>query len=149
MARPRTVLLVEDNDDDAELARAAFGRCEIPIDLVVAEDGVEALDYLFRRGAHAARTPGAPDLVLLDLKLPGIDGFEVLRQIRDDEATFGVVVVVFSSSAEETDIERSVRFGANSYVRKPIDFDQFLGVADKLASYWLVLNQRPLPGVLA
>ena len=143
------MLLVEDNDDDAELARAAFGRCEVPIDLVVVEDGFEALDYLFRRGAHAARKPGAPDLVLLDLKLPGIDGFEVLRQIRAEDDTFGVAVVVFTSSAEETDIERSVRFGANSYVRKPIDFDQFLGVAEKLATYWLLLNQRPVPGGLA
>lgn len=137
--RSKTVLLVEDNDNDAELARLAFARCGVPLELVVAEDGVAAFEYLFDRGEAAA----PPDLVLLDLKLPGVDGFEVLRRIRADERLRAVAVVVCTSSAEESDIDRCLRSGANSYLRKPVDFDEFVGVARAIAHYWLVLHQTP------
>ena len=141
---PRTILLVEDSDNDAELARAAFSRSQVPHRLVVVEDGEEALDHLLGRGAHDGAPPARPDLVLLDLKLPGLDGFEVLRRIRAERATATLSVVVFTSSVEERDVARSYRLGANSYVRKPIDFDDFLPLARKLADYWLGINQPPL-----
>jgi two-component system response regulator len=139
------VLLVEDNPDDAALAQLAFARASVPLAVVLAEDGVEALDYLFRRGAHAGRAGGAPDLVLLDLQLPGLDGFEVLRQIRADQALALVPVLAFTSSVEPSDVQRSYRLGANSYLRKPVDFDAFLRLAEQIACYWLTLNQ-PAPG---
>lgn len=146
--RPRTLLLVEDNPDDAELARLAFGRAGLPLEVVVAEDGADALDFLFRRGAHAGRPAGAPDLVLLDLQLPGLDGFEVLRQIRAEPSLATVPVLAFTSSVEPRDVRRSYQLGANSYLRKPVDFDTFLRLADQVVHYWLRLNQpAPAEGV--
>jgi two-component system, response regulator len=143
MEQARTILLVDDSGDDVVLARAAFAQSGTLYNLIIAEDGVEALDYLLRQGDYAERHADAPDLVLLDLKLPGIDGFEVLRRIRSEQRTTMLPVVVFTSSIEHEDVERSYRLGANSYVRKPIDFDDFVPLAHKLAEYWLTINQPP------
>jgi two-component system response regulator len=147
--RTRTILLVEDSSNDAELARAAFLRSSVPHELVVTEDGVDALDYLLCQGAYAARAPALPEVMLLDLKLPGMDGFEVLRRIRSDARTNALPVVVLTSSIEVRDVARSYHLGVNSYVRKPIDFDEFLPVARYLASYWLDVNQPPPEGEAA
>lgn len=139
----KTILLLEDNPDDAELARAAFARTAVDHSLIVIDDGVDALDYLLCRGPHAARPPAVPDVLLLDLKLPGIDGFDVLRELRSEERTAALSVVVFTSSVEAQDVSRSYELGASSYVRKPVDFDEFLRVAEQLLRYWLGLNVRP------
>ena len=144
MSRNNIILLVEDNPDDAELTLRAFRRSKVLNEVVLARDGVEALDYLFRTGSHSARDPDAsPEMVLLDLKLPKIDGLEVLRRMRADERTRRTPVVVLTSSGEERDIVSSYDLGANSFVRKPVDFAQFLEAAQQLGLYWLVLNQRP------
>jgi two-component system response regulator len=141
-----TILLVEDNADDAELALRAFAKSKIQNDIVLVRDGVEALDYLFATGAYAARAPGLPEVVLLDLNLPRLDGLEVLRRLRADERTKYLPVVVLTSSGQEQDILRSYDLGANSYVRKPVDFGQFVEAARQLGLYWLILNQRaPAP----
>jgi two-component system response regulator len=145
----RTILLVDDSGDDVVLARTAFAQTGTPHTLVIAEDGVEALDYLLRRGDYTGRGNDEPDLVLLDLKLPGIDGFEVLRRIRAVDQTTTIPVVVFTSSVEHKDVERSYRLGANSYIRKPVDFDEFLPLAQRIAEYWLGINQPPLERVEA
>ncbi len=137
------ILLVEDNPDDAELTMRAFRKSKVMNELVLVRDGVEALDYLFATGSFAARDPGAsPEVVLLDLKLPKVDGLEVLRRMRADERTRRTPVVVLTSSGEEKDIVSSYELGANSFVRKPVDFAQFLEAAQQLGLYWLVLNQR-------
>jgi two-component system response regulator len=137
-----TILLVEDNPDDAELALRAFAKSKIKNDIVLARDGVEALDYLFATGSHAGRAPGLPEIVLLDLNLPRLDGLEVLRRLRADERTRYLPVVVLTSSGQDQDILRSYDLGANSYVRKPVDFGQFVDAARQLGLYWLLLNQR-------
>ncbi len=135
------ILLVEDNADDVELTLRAFQRGKLANDVVVARDGVEALDYLLARGEHAGRTADTdPQLVLLDLKLPKVDGLEVLRQLRAEERTRLLPVVVLTSSREERDIVESYRLGANSYVRKPVDFQEFSEATYQLGLYWLVLN---------
>ena len=135
------ILLVEDNPDDAELAMRAFAKSAAKHDLVLARDGVEALDYLLGTGPHAADPPPPPDLVLLDLKLPRVDGLEVLRRLRADDRTRRLPVVVLTSSEQEQDIAKSYDFGANSYVRKPVEFEHFLEATKQLGFYWLVLNQ--------
>jgi two-component system response regulator len=140
------ILLVEDNPDDAELALRAFKKSNIQNEVVVADDGVMALEYLFATGRFADRKPGLPEVVLLDLNLPKLDGLEVLRRLRADERTKRLPVVVLTSSSEEQDILRSYELGANSYVRKPVDFGQFLEAARQLGLYWLVLNQAPPSG---
>ena len=142
----KTILLVEDNPDDVKLTLRAFKKCGIANTVVVAGDGADALDYLFGTGAHAGRDLGdQPAVVLLDIKLPKIGGLEVLRRIRADSRTKHVPVVVLTSSQEEQDIFASYDLGANSYVRKPVDFDQFKDAAHHLGLYWLLLNE-PLPG---
>lgn len=140
----RTLLLVEDNPDDVELARRAFARSNIIDQLVVVGDGEEALDYLFATGAHAGRDPHAlPSAVLLDLQLPKINGFEVLRRIRGEAATRRLPVVILTTSREQRDLIQGYDLGANSYVRKPIDFGQFVEAARQLGLYWLTLNEQP------
>ncbi len=139
-----TLLLVEDNPDDVELTRRAFARTDIVNRLVVTTDGEGALDYLFGLGAHAGRDPlDLPHAVLLDLKLPKISGLDVLRRIRSAEATRRLPVIILTTSREEQDIANSYDLGANSYVRKPVDFAQFVEAARTLGLYWLELNERP------
>ena len=139
-----TVLLVEDNPDDVELTRRALARTDILNRLVVATDGEEALDYLFGLRAYAGRDPlDLPHVVLLDLKLPKISGLDVLRRIRADETTRRLPVIILTTSREERDIAGSYDLGANSYVRKPVDFGQFVEAARTLGLYWLTLNERP------
>lgn len=138
----KTVLLVEDNPDDEALTLNAFGRGAVPHSMVVVRDGAEALDYLFGGGAQGGRDAGAlPSLILLDLKLPKLSGLEVLERVRAHPRTRLVPVVVLSSSDEPDDQLRSYRLGANSYVRKSIDFDQFARGMHMLAEYWLQLNE--------
>ncbi len=138
------ILLVEDNPRDEELTLLAMEDSRIANDIIVAHDGVEALDYLFASGPHAGRDPtDLPQVVLLDLKLPRVDGLEVLERIRADERTAMLPVVVLTSSDEESDLLRSYRLHVNSYIRKPVDFGQFNGVVGQLGLYWLVMNQVP------
>jgi two-component system response regulator len=141
--RTRTILLVEDNRDDVELTLHAFRESKAADDIVVVRDGAEALEYLFGSGRYATRDLSTgPDLVLLDLKLPKLDGFEVLRGIRADPRTRRLPVVVLTSSREEQDVRRCYDLGANSFVRKPVDFVEFVEVSRQLGAYWLVLNER-------
>jgi len=138
------VLLVEDNPDDANLAMAALRENRIVNEVVLARDGEEARDYVFGMGRYAGRDVSAcPQLILLDLKLPKLDGLDVLRRLRADDRTRFTPVVVLTSSDEEEDQVRSYKLGANSYVRKPIDFEEFLGAVRQLAVYWLVINNAP------
>lgn len=140
----KPILLVEDNPDDEMLTLRAFRKNNITNDIVVARDGVEALDYLFATGTYAGLDESRmPQVILLDLKLPRIDGLEVLRQIRANEHTRLLPVVVLTSSKEEQDLVESYRLGANSYVRKPVNFDQFMEAARQLGMYWLLLNEAP------
>ncbi len=141
----RVILLVEDNPSDEELTLRALKKSNILNRVVVMRDGAEALDYLFARGAHASRSADeVPQVVLLDLKLPKVDGLEVLREIRADDRTKLLPVVVLTSSIQEQDVVSSYGLGANSYVRKPVDFTQFVEAVRQLGLYWLVINQ-PLP----
>jgi CheY-like chemotaxis protein len=140
----RTILLVEDNPSDIALTKRAFEREHICNELIVAEDGMEALDYLFGKGQYSGRDVAKqPTLILLDLKLPGIDGLEVLRQIRENEMTRRLPVVVLTSSKEEQDLATSYDLGVNSYIRKPVDFTQFAETVKHLGLYWLVINEAP------
>ena len=138
------ILLVEDNPDDVALTLRALKRNNIVNEVVLAPDGVEALDYLFGTGTYAGRdTSVTPKVVLLDLKLPKIDGLEVLRRLRSDERTKLLPIVVLTSSKEQQDLVESYSLGANSYVRKPVDFNQFVEAVRQLGLYWLVLNEPP------
>jgi len=140
----KTALLVEDNPDDEELTLRAFRQLSIANDIIVARDGVEALDYLFGEGKYEGRdTSVMPAVVLLDLKLPMLDGFEVLSRIRSSESTRFLPVVVLSSSSEEQDVFKSYSLGANSYIRKPVNFDKFIQAAEYLGLYWFTLNEGP------
>ena len=134
------ILLVEDNPDDEALTLRAFKRANIANDLEVVRDGQEALDYLFGDGADARAAPG---LILLDLKLPKVDGLEVLKRVREHERTKLTPVVILTSSREETDLLAGYGGGANSYVRKPVDFNQFAESVRHLGLYWLVVNESP------
>lgn len=140
----KTILLVEDNPDDAKLTLRAFKRNNILNPVVVAHDGIEALDFLFARGAYAERagTP-LPTLVILDLKLPRLDGKGVLKAMRADERTRLIPVVILTSSKEEEDLDDGYALGANSYVRKPVDFAEFMEAVKVLGVYWLMMNQPP------
>jgi len=140
----KIILLVEDNPDDEELTRLAFAESQIANELVVARDGQEALDYLFATGKYVGRDVGVrPQLILLDMKLPKVDGLEVLRGIRADERTKFLPVVVLTSSKEESDLVESYTLGVNSYIQKPVDFTQFVDAVRQLGLYWLVLNEVP------
>ena len=144
MIRSRIILLVEDNPDDVELTLCAFQQSKVVNQIVVVHDGEEALDYLFGTGSHDGRDLTVmPEVVLLDLKLPKVDGMGVLRRMRSDERTRRLPVVVLTSSNEERDIISSYDLGANSFVRKPVDFAQFMDAAHQLGLYWLVLNEAP------
>jgi two-component system, response regulator len=148
MTNDRVILLVEDNPKDEELTLRALKKSKVLNPIVVARDGVEALDYLFARGVHANRGLAAtPQVILLDLKLPKIDGLEVLKALRSNELTRLLPVVVLTSSVEEQDLIRSYSLGANSYVRKPVDFVQFIEAVRQLGLFWLILNETaPLTG---
>ena len=143
----KVILLVEDNPDDELLTMRALRKTGVRNEVVVARDGVEALDYLFASGPHSGRDPSVmPQLVLLDLKLPRVGGLEVLKRLRSDERTRRLPVVILSSSREQRDMLDGYGFGANSYVRKPVNFEQFVMAVELLRRYWLVLNEDP-PGV--
>jgi len=138
------ILLVEDNPDDVEMTLLAFSESNLANEIVVARDGEEALSYLFAEGIYSERSPEAsPALMLLDLKLPKIDGLEVLRRARADKRTKLMPVVILTSSKEEQDIIESYELGANSYVRKPVDFEKLVEAANHLHVYWLILNELP------
>lgn len=144
MIRQNHILLVEDNDDDAELTIRAFRQANVTNPVVRASNGVEALDYLFGRGAHAGRDlADAPAVVLLDLNLPLLSGLDVLKAIREDERTRYLAVVVLTSSNEDRDRMSAYEHFANSYVRKPVDFEQFVTASRELGLYWMVLNLPP------
>ena len=143
-SRKGTILLIEDNPDDEALAVRALRKGNIGNPIVVCRDGVEALDYVFGTGKFEGRSPtDLPAVTMLDLKLPKIDGLTVLERIRADERTRLMPVVILTSSSEETDVVRSYQFGANSYVRKPVSFEQFLEAIRQLGVYWLLLNESP------
>lgn len=140
--KSKVVLLVEDNPDDEELTRLAFDECRLANELIVVRDGQEALDYLFLTGKYADRKDGEmPQVVLLDLKLPKVDGLEVLQRVRSDDRTRLLPVVVLTSSREEQDLIDSYSCGASSYIQKPVDYLQFVEAVRQLGLYWLVLNQ--------
>lgn len=143
-SQSKVVLLVEDNPDDVELALRAFKKYKIMNDVIVVNDGTEALDYLFGKGKYAGRDMSKlPEVVLLDLKLPKVDGLEVLQRLRADERTKYLPVVILTSSNEELDVMNGYKFGANSYVQKPVDFTQFSEAVGRLGIYWLLLNKSP------
>ena len=140
----KIILLVEDNPDDVKLTLRALKKSNILNEVVVAQDGVEAVDYLFGTGKYAGRDARVtPQLVLLDLKMPKMDGLVVLQRLRGDERTKLMPVVVLTTSSEDKDRVESYKLGANSYIRKPVDFEQFVEAVRQLGLYWLVLNEAP------
>jgi two-component system response regulator len=150
MHESQVILLVEDSPDDEALTLRALRKNNITNTVVVAHDGVEAVDYLFGTGMYEGRDPtNVPQIVLLDLKLPRMDGFEVLKKLRADPRTKLLPVVILTSSKEQQDLIQGYGLGANSYVRKPVDFDQFVEAVRQLGLYWLVLNEKPAPGFAA
>ena len=145
--KSQVILLVEDNLDDVELTLRALSKNNVANEVVVVRDGTEALDYLFATGAFEGRDIGDfPTVVLLDLKLPKVNGLEVLQRIRADERTKLIPIVILTSSKEEQDIVDGYKLGANSYIRKPVDFIQFSNAIKQLGLYWLVLNEPPPKG---
>jgi len=143
--RNNVILLVEDNSRDEALTLRALRKCNVANEVIVARDGVEALDYLFGEDEDGEHRP-LPQLILLDLKLPRVDGLDVLKGVRENERTRMLPVVVFTSSSEQEDIVKSFNLGANSYVRKPVAFEEFLEATKQLGLYWLVLNEPPPVG---
>ena len=143
MADLRPILLVEDNPKDIELTLAALAKCQLANDIVVVRDGADALDYLYVRNAHASRQPGDPAVVLLDLKLPKVDGLEVLERIKRDPERRQIPVVMLTSSREESDLVRSYELGVNAFVVKPVDFNAFFEAIQDLGMFWAVLNEPP------
>jgi len=144
--KPKIILLVEDNPSDVGLTQRALAKSRIANKLVVAEDGQQALDYLFASGQYSGRdVSDIPALVLLDLKLPGVDGLEILRQVRADPRTSRLPVVILTTSKEEQDVAQSYDLGVNSYICKPVDFTQFAQAIEHLGLYWLVLNEPAPP----
>ena len=145
MSDLKRILLVEDDPKDVELALTGLAEYNLANEVVVARDGEEALDYLYRRGNHKTRTNGNPAVMLLDLKLPKINGFEVLQQIRADENLKMIPVVMLTSSHEERDLVTSYKLGVNAYVVKPVDFHQFVNAVKELGAFWALINEPP-PG---
>ena len=145
----RKILLVEDNPDDEFLALRALQKNNVANEVVVARDGLEAINYLFGEGSQAGQPPLVPEVILLDLKLPKIDGIEVLRRIRGDERTRRIPTVILTTSGETVDIEASYDNGCNSYIRKPVDFEQFIEAVRQMGLYWLVLNKTAHSDTLA
>ncbi|KLI98481.1 response regulator [Luteimonas sp. FCS-9] len=143
MSEIRTILLAEDSPHDAEMAIDALREANLANPIVHVEDGVEAVDYLFRRGKFADRPEGDPAVLLLDIKMPRMDGLEVLKQLRDHETLKRMPVVILSSSREESDLARSWDLGVNAYVVKPVDVDQFFDAVRTLGKFWAVLNEVP------
>jgi CheY-like chemotaxis protein len=143
MEELKRILLCEDSDHDIELTLAALDGHNLTNQVVVARDGVEALDYLFRRGPYASRPEGNPLVVLLDLKMPRVDGIEVLRQVKSDPVLKTVPVVMLTSSREEKDLVESYRLGANAYVVKPVNFAQFSDAVGKIGLFWALVNEPP------
>ncbi len=142
--KKKVILLVEDNPDDVQLTLRALKKSKIANDIVIAQDGVEALDYLFATGKYTGRDITIlPQVVLLDLKMPRLDGLEVLHRLRNDERTRLLPVVVLTTSSEDRDRVESYKLGANSYIRKPVDFAQFIDAIQQLELYWLILNEAP------
>ena len=143
MSAIRTILLAEDSPADAEMAIDALRDANLANPIVHVEDGVEALDYLLQRGAHAGREDGLPAVLLLDIKMPRMDGLEVLKHIRSHDKLKKLPVVILSSSREESDLARSWDLGVNAYVVKPVDVDQFFGAVQTLGKFWALINQAP------
>jgi CheY-like chemotaxis protein len=141
----KRILLVEDNEKDIELTLAALGEYNLANEVVVVRDGAEALDFLYRRGEFAARPEGLPVVVLLDLKMPRVDGLEVLHQVKNDALLKRIPVVMMTSSREEQDLVKSYALGANAYVVKPVDFQQFVDSIKQIGIFWAILNEPP-PG---
>ena len=148
MADLRPILLVEDNPRDLELTLAALAKCQLANDIVVARDGAEALDFLYLRGEHADRSPGDPAVVLLDLKLPKVDGLEVLETVKKDATRRQIPVVMLTSSREERDLVKSYELGVNAFVVKPVDFNAFFEAIQDLGMFWAILNEPPPRGRL-
>ncbi|CAD0308059.1 response regulator [Xanthomonas hortorum] len=143
MSAIRTILLAEDSSADAEMAVDALREARLANPIVHVEDGVETMDYLLRRGAFADREEGLPAVLLLDIKMPRLDGLEVLKQVRGDETLKRLPIVILSSSREESDLARSWDLGVNAYVVKPVDVDQFFNAVKTLGTFWAVINQAP------
>jgi CheY-like chemotaxis protein len=141
----RPILLVEDSPRDLELTLAALEKCQLANDIVIARDGAEAIDYLFSTGIHADRAEGDPTVVLLDLKLPKIDGLEVLEKVKKDEKLRHIPIVMLTSSREEQDLVRSYELGVNAFVVKPVEFNEFFKAIQDLGVFWAILNEPP-PG---
>ncbi|HWA10943.1 MAG TPA: response regulator [Opitutaceae bacterium] len=139
----RPILLAEDNPNDVELIMTALKEARLINDIATASDGEQALDYLFRRGIHAGRTGPQPAVIMLDLKMPKVDGREVLRQIRADPELHSIPVVVLTSSREESDLMQTYKLGVNAYVVKPVDFEEFITAVGKLGFFWALLNEPP------
>jgi CheY-like chemotaxis protein len=143
MGRLKRILLAEDNLEDVELTLAALEGCHLANQVMVVRDGADAMDYLYRRNSYKGRTDAQPVVVFLDIKMPKVDGVEVLRQIKADPELQMIPVVMVTSSREQQDLLRSYQLGANAYVVKPIDFDQFVDAIQELGLYWAVLNEPP------
>jgi two-component system, response regulator len=148
MSELRTILLAEDNPKDIELTLEAMAENNLANHIIVVKDGVEALEYLHCQGKYKLRKPGNPALILLDIKMPRMDGIEVLRNIRSDEALKRIPVVVLTSSREENDLINTYELGVNAYVLKPVDFKQFIEAVKQIGSFWAVLNELPREGSL-
>jgi CheY-like chemotaxis protein len=148
MSDLRRILLAEDSAADLELTLEALGQHRLANEVVVVRDGAAALDYLYRRGEHARRPEGNPAVVLLDLKMPKVDGLQVLKQVKADESLRRIPIVMLTSSREEQDLVESYRLGANAYVVKPVDFGRFVEAVSQLGMFWAVVNEPP-PGSVA
>jgi CheY-like chemotaxis protein len=145
MAGLKPILLVEDNPNDIELTLAALESSQLANEIVICRDGAEALDWIYRRGPHERRPAQDPAVILLDLKLPKVDGLEVLAKVKGDPASWGIPVVMLTSSREETDVVRSYDLGVNAFVVKPVGFEEFFAAIKDLGVFWAVLNEAPPP----